>query len=249
MQTKSGHFWQEFFDGHAPDYMQNVFVQNTLAEVEFLIETMGLTPGMRVLDVGCGTGRHSVELARRGYRMTGVDISDGMLAQARKAAGEAGVDVEWLQSDATAFSFAPEFDAALCLCEGAFALIIAGEDPEQHDRLILRNTAAALKPGAPFLMTTLNGYRTIRAVTQAEVESGAFNPATMVRTQTQELDLPSGKQTLTFTERSYTAPQLAMLLESEGFRVENIWGGTAGNWGKRPIDLDEIEMMALSRRR
>ena len=83
----SNNKWQTFFDGHAPDYMDNVFTKNTLAEVDFLIDVLALAPGAGILDVGCGTGRHSVELARRGYRMTGVDISAGMLAQAKKNRG------------------------------------------------------------------------------------------------------------------------------------------------------------------
>ena len=72
--------WEEFFDGHAPVYMDNSFTKNTVEEAEFVLEELGLPAGGRILDVGCGTGRHAVELARRGYRVTGVDISSGMLS-------------------------------------------------------------------------------------------------------------------------------------------------------------------------
>ncbi len=78
--------WEKFFDGHAPVYMDNCFTQNTINEVDFLVEELRLKPGATILDVGCGTGRHSVELARRGFAVTGVDLSDGMLAEARKHA-------------------------------------------------------------------------------------------------------------------------------------------------------------------
>ena len=81
--------WEEFFDGHAPVYMDNSFTKNTVAEVDFVLEELGLPRGSRILDVGCGTGRHAVELARRGYWVTGVDISSGMLAEAEKVAREA----------------------------------------------------------------------------------------------------------------------------------------------------------------
>lgn len=83
--------WENFFDGHAPEYMENIFTKNTLAQVDFLIEELDLTPGQFILDVGCGTGRHAVELAKRGFDVTGVDLSAGMLAQARQAADAAGV--------------------------------------------------------------------------------------------------------------------------------------------------------------
>lgn len=79
--------WEDFFDAHAPIYMDNVFTKNTLAEVDFLTEELALPPGGSILDVGCGTGRHSIELARRGYCVTGLDLSREMLAQAA-AAGE-----------------------------------------------------------------------------------------------------------------------------------------------------------------
>src|SRR3972149_1197611 len=64
--------WQAFFDAHAPYYMQNEFTRNTAEEVQFVIEELRLIPPARILDVGCGTGRHSTALAQRGFRVTGV---------------------------------------------------------------------------------------------------------------------------------------------------------------------------------
>lgn len=120
--------WQEFFDGHAPNYLQNCFTKNTVAEVDFLIEALGLSPGASVLDVGCGTGRHAIELARRGYRVTGLDISAGMLEQARQGAQAAGVQIRWRHEDATAFAVNEQFDGVICLCEGALGLLGQGDD-------------------------------------------------------------------------------------------------------------------------
>ncbi len=70
--------WQTFFDAHAPEYMKNCLTTNTVAEVGFVIRELGVRPGSLILDIGCGTGRHAVELARRGNRVTGVDQSAGM---------------------------------------------------------------------------------------------------------------------------------------------------------------------------
>jgi len=86
MKTETA--FQEFFDGHAPNYLQNCLTKNTIAEVDFLIEVLGLSASGSVLDVGCGTGRHAIELARRGYRVTGVDISPSLVAYANELSRE-----------------------------------------------------------------------------------------------------------------------------------------------------------------
>jgi hypothetical protein len=142
-----------------------------------------------------------------------------------------------------------QFDAAICLCEGAICLLNPGDDPNTHDLAILRNVSAALSSGAPFIMTTLNAYRDIRSATQADVESGAFDPVTMVHTVSEEMDIPGGAVTFHFRERKFIVPELARLLNEAGFDVEHVWGGTAGNWGRRSIDLDEIEIMIVARKR
>ena len=75
--------WQTYFDGHAHEYMRQWYTQNWQQEVDFLEQELDIASGGRILDVGCGTGRHAVELARRGYQVTGLDFSAGMLAEAQ----------------------------------------------------------------------------------------------------------------------------------------------------------------------
>jgi cyclopropane fatty-acyl-phospholipid synthase-like methyltransferase len=240
--------WEEFFDGHAPVYMDNSFTKNTVEEVEFVLEELRLPSGSRILDVGCGTGRHAVELARRGYRVTGVDISAGMLAEAEKAARKAGVEVELIHADATQFTSDKLFDAAICLCEGAFSLLGSEDDPIEHDLAILHNIHAALKPGARFILTTANACRLIRQATQEDVEKGRFDPVTMVEVFTVEWDTPEGKKSLLVRDCKYVPTELVLLFRQAGFEVEHIWGGTAGNWGRRKIHLDEMEIMVVARK-
>jgi 2-polyprenyl-3-methyl-5-hydroxy-6-metoxy-1,4-benzoquinol methylase len=240
--------WEEFFDSHAPHYMQNPFTKNTLAEVDFLLEVLELAPGTSILDKGCGTGRHAIELAKRGYRVTGVDISSGMLAEAEKSAREANVIIEWIRSDATQFRATRQFDAAICLCEAAFGLLSTNEDPVEHDKAILRNISTALKPRGPFLLTTFNAIAKLRQLTQEDVDQGRFDPATMIEESDQELDLPEGKKTVHVIEHYYTPSELTWLLQQQGLAVEHIWGGTAGKWGRREINLDEIEVMVMARK-
>ncbi len=242
--SEDKHDWERFFDEHAGSYMDNVFTRNTLAEVDFLLELLSVEPGDHILDIGCGAGRHSVELARRGYQVTGVDISAGMLAQAANAAEQAGVTVTWIKADATRYTADRLFDAAICLCEGAFSLLTLADDPIEHDLAILGNIQAALKPGSGFLLTALNGLRKIREYNQEDVISGVFDPLTT----TDLYKMEEGEVSVMVRERGYVPSELALLCRTAGFEVQHIWGGTAGNWGRRPVDLDEIELMVLARR-
>jgi len=240
--------WEAFFDGHAPQYMDNVFTKNTVQEVDFLLEELHLKQGGHILDMGCGTGRHAVELARRGFRMTGVDLSSGMLAEARKAADMAGVTVEWIHADATAFTADSAFDAAICLCEGAFGLLGKEGNAIEQPLSILKNIHAALKTGARAVFTVLNGFRLIRKHQQDDVKNGRFDPLTLSEMFTEEFDTPEDRKSVYLRERGFVPTELVLLFRQAGLDVEHIWGGTAGNWGRRPIDLDEYEIMVIAKK-
>lgn len=237
--------WVEFFDAHAPIYEQNVFTKNTAREVDFLIEELGLPAGGAILDVGCGTGRHAVELARRGYAVTGLDLSKEMLARAAAAADAAGVRVEWVHADAARFTLPNKFDAAVCLCEGAFGLLGGQDDPLEQPLAILSNMAACLKPGAKVLLTVLNATAMIRKFQNEDVAAGRFDPATLVVKS--EAPPGEGLQSIAVRERWFVPSELVLMCRMAGLTVLNAWGGTAGNWGRRPLDLDEFEIMIVAR--
>ncbi len=86
----------------------------------------------------------------------------------------------------------------------------------------------------------------IRQATQEDVESGRFDPVVMVEVYSMEYDTPEGKKSLLVRERSYVPTELVMLFRQAGFEVEHIWGGTADNWGRRKIHLDEMEVMVVA---
>jgi SAM-dependent methyltransferase len=243
----SDHSYREFFDSYAPQYMNEVFTTDSAREVAFLLEVLESPPGATVLDIGCGTGRHAVELARAGLRVTGLDISRGMLREARMAADEAGVELELVEADATEFDLGRVFDAAVCLCEGSFGLLV-DDDPFAHDIAVLRRAFAALRPGAPFVLTALNGFRMVRAATPEKVESGAFDPATLTEFNEMTWETEDGPRSLWLRERGWAPTELSLFCRTAGFDVEHVWGGTAGDWGRRPVDLDEYEIMVVMRR-
>ena len=98
-------------------------------------------------------------------------------------------------------------------------------------------------------MTAMNGYATIRRATDEFVEQGSFDPGTMVMAYADEWELPEGKVPMLIRERLFIPPELASMLHHAGFAVEHIWGGTAGEWGERPLKLDEIEVMFTAHKR
>jgi len=239
--------WEQFFDEHAPHYMRNPFTENTKAEVDFILEELDLPSGSLILDMGCGTGRHSIELAKRGYQVTGVDISSRMLMEAEKKAREEGVVVEWIRSDAAHYRSSKLFNAAVCLCEGAFGLLNQDDQIQTRELNVLRNISSSLKMNSRMILTTLNGYAKIREITQEDVETGRFDLVHMVEEIT-NIDCPEGTKHVRLREKYYTPPELVEYLRHAGFETERVWGGTAGNWGRRKIRLDEIEFMVVARR-
>jgi SAM-dependent methyltransferase len=116
MSASSDAPWYEtFFTGVPLDLWQKaVPPEVTTAEVDFLERELGLQRGQRVLDLPCGAGRHSVELARRGYVVTGIDISAENIERARAAAASAGVSVNFQQGDMRNVPGGLQVDAAFC---------------------------------------------------------------------------------------------------------------------------------------
>jgi SAM-dependent methyltransferase len=231
--------YREFFNTlSGEEYLDQVFTKNTINEVDFLLDVLSVQPGQHILDVGCGPGRHAIELARRGYRVTGVDFSESFLAAGAERAEQAGVGVEFVCQDAREFARIRGFDAAICICEGAFGLLERDEDNQR----ILRNIADSLKAGGRFVLTTLNGYWVIR---QAPPENTSDNWFDLIHCTNNDPHQVGGKM-LTGIERAYIVPELLKMHAEVGLEVLHVYGGTAGNWGRRELEIDEIEVMLIS---
>jgi SAM-dependent methyltransferase len=145
-------WWDGYFDREfIRIYRDFLTPERTAREVEGILEMLELPEEARVLDLACGWGRHSIELARAGFRVTGLDFSETLLARALKRAGAAGVEVEWVRGDMREPGRSGEFDAVLSLYSSLGYFL-----SDEEDLRVLRGAREALKPGGLFLLETMH---------------------------------------------------------------------------------------------
>jgi SAM-dependent methyltransferase len=143
--------WQEtFFRGVALDAWRSIINPETTSnEVDFLEQALHIGAGARLLDIPCGNGHHAIEFAKRGYRMTGLDLSEEFIAEARATSVAVNTtDMQWVRDDMRSISWDSEFDGAYCF-GNSFAYF-----NHEEAREFLAAVAAALKPGARFIIET-----------------------------------------------------------------------------------------------
>src|SRR5512133_1986641 len=116
-------WYEALFEDYAKKYDAEVFTRGTEGECDFIESELAFDRSLKILDVGCGTGRHSIDLRKRGYTITGIDLSESQLACAREKALNENLSIEFLKMDARSLPFDGEFDAAVMLCEGGFPLM------------------------------------------------------------------------------------------------------------------------------
>ena len=239
------HWFEDVADHLGGAYLRYSFTKGTEQEVDFLVGALGLAPGARILDVGCGPGRHALALGRRGFSVVGVDISERFVALAREATPP-DVAVRFERGDARALAFDAEFDAVISLCQGAFGLSAGGGSgavPLDPDRAVLEGMAGALRPGGRLALSAFSAYFQVRFLGDADsfdAERGVNHERTAVRNE-DGAEVPAELWTTCFTPR-----ELRLLAEASGLRPDQVWSVTPGDYATRPPDIDHPEFLLLA---
>jgi ubiquinone/menaquinone biosynthesis C-methylase UbiE len=230
------HFFEPIAEHLGRAYLRYSFTKGTAQEVAFLIDELGLRPGMRVLDLGCGPGRHARALAAEGIEVVGLDISERFVTLARDGAPTGAT---FVHGDARAMAYDSEFDAAISLCQGAFGLV-PGEDGE-----VLRRLVRAVKPGGRAAVTAFSAYFQVRWLGEGDrfdAEAGVNHELALVRDE-EGHDASFDLWTSVFTPR-----ELRLLAAAAGAEIDGLWSVSPGEYGRNPPDLEHPEWMAILRR-
>lgn len=222
----------DFWEAWASRIFDRIRWGNAPAEVDNVIRLLGISEGAQVLDLGCGPGRHSMELARRGFRVTGVDRTVRYLDEARQRAEREGLNIELVNADMRQFRRPGTYDAVVNL----YTTFGYFEDPED-DRRVVDNIHASLKTGGRVVLEMMGKEvlgRIFRERDWCEVDGVLFLEERKLspnwgRTENRWIIVDgSGRRDFTFSLRLYSAVELCSLLGRSGFHSIDVFGGLSG---------------------
>jgi RimJ/RimL family protein N-acetyltransferase/2-polyprenyl-3-methyl-5-hydroxy-6-metoxy-1,4-benzoquinol methylase len=254
-ETGKKQWYEALFEDYGHKYDAESFTQGTQGECDFLEKELRHDKSLKILDVGCGTGRHSIELTKRGYNITGIDLSESQLQVAKEKAAAENLKIKFLHHDARNLPFSNEFDVAIMLCEGGFPLM----ETDEMNFEILKNVTKSLKNKCRFIFTTLNGlfplYHSVEefcdsttAEGNATYRSNTFDLMTFRDYNITEAEDDSGnKKTLEANERYYVPSEITWLLKSLGFNKVEIFGAKLGAFSRNDVlTTEDFEMLVIS---
>lgn len=244
------HWFEDLADHLGSAYLRYSFTKGTAQEVGYLVEVLGLEPGQRVLDVGCGPGRHARALAEQGIEVVGVDISERFVDLARNGAPD-GATFERL--DARALPYDAEFDAVISLCQGAFGLADGGspgegggDTPIDPDGAVLDGIARAVRPGGRVALSAFSAYFQVRWL---DPDRGSFDAERGVNHERTEIRDEQGRPAeVDLWTTCFTPRELRLLAARSGLTVEHLWSVRPGEYGPNPPDLDHEEFLLVASR-
>lgn len=239
-------WFETIFDERYPDLFEHL-EGDAEEEVEGILALLSLPPGSAVEDLGCGRGRHAIPLARKGYRMTGVDISEYMLRKARTSAEREGVEIEWVQEDMRIFRRDDAFDLVLSLFTSF------GFFSDAENQAVLDNIGKSLKKGGMLLLDLRNAGKGLSRLEDQDktidVPSGRlrmsvhFDMRTMRAKAEHTLDRADGIRISSgFDVRIYSMEELMAMLGKAGMRVKDFYGSLTGD----PFDDRSTRLVTLA---
>lgn len=246
-------WYEELFENYRDKYEKESFTKGTMGECDFLEEEINHIKGAKLLDIGCGTGRHSIEMAKRGYAVTGVDLSGSMVNCANEKAKKQNLEIDFKIADARKLCFEFEFDLAIMLCEGAFPLM----ETDEMNYQILENATRSLNQNGKLIFTTLNGLFPLFHSAKKFVNSGSsegksnknsFDLMTFRDHSIYETEDDDGnKMKLHCNERYYVPSEITWLLKSLGFKIIDIYGAKLGAFSRNDkLSAEDFEMLVVA---
>jgi len=248
-------WYEELFENYGVQYDKENFTTGTIGECDFIETEINFNKSTRILDIGCGTGRHSIELAKRGYTVTGIDLSESQLKQARSKASHRKLEIDFQKQDARNLNFSEEFELVIMLCEGAFPLM----ETDEMNFQILQNAANALKVKGKLIFTTLNGlfplFHSVKDFLESEKEEGnatysknSFDLMTFRdHNVTRYVDDSGNEKELVCNERFYVPSEITWLLKSLDFKTIDIFGAKLGSFSRNDkLTTEDFEMLVIT---
>ena len=255
MKKQTKQWYESLFENYAQKYDKECFVQGTLGECDFIEQEINRDKSLKIIDIGCGTGRHSIELVKRGYQITGIDLSESQLKRAREKAKEQGVEIDFQKHDARDLPFKGEFDLAIMLCEGGFSLM----ETDEMNFEILKNATKVLNDKGKLIFTTLNGlfplfhsvkefYKSVTKEGSAEVKGCSFDLMTFRDHNTTVFEDDTGnKKELKCNERYYVPSEITWLLKTLGYKKIDIFGAKLGAFSRNDkLTTEDFEMLVVA---
>jgi SAM-dependent methyltransferase len=224
-------WWEELFNDDFVRTMAKITDAQIATEVDFIEESLGLDKGAMVLDLACGTGRHAIELTRRGYQVVGFDLSLAMLAKAADEAQERQQKLNFVQGDMREMTFDGTFDGVYCWATSF------GFFEEEKNAAVIANVHRALKPGGQVLLDVVNRdfvaqqcpslvwFEGDGCVCMDDMTIDWITSRMKVK---RTLMMDDGRsREIEYSIRLYALHELGKLLHDNGFRVAQVSGRVA----------------------